>query len=106
MFEPLSNVFARVAASRQVAGTFSAAEACAAAEKVIASELPALAGQAKGKFVKADTIWLAAANSAAAAELHAIRDSVLQQLSKRFPRIQKIRIVVEPRLFWADLGSD
>lgn len=94
-FESLQTVLKRVAASRSVATTFTAAEACAAAERVIAAELPLLAGRYHPKFVKNGVLHIAVATSAVGSEIYFARETIVAQLQKRFAQIRDLRTTVE-----------
>lgn len=98
-FESLAAVFARVAAGRRVATTFTAAEACAAAERIIAAELPRLAADVKAKFVKHDTLHIAVRSSVVGSEVQLASDTILREIQQRFPKIKKLRIGTESGAF-------
>jgi hypothetical protein len=94
MFEPIKKVLDRVLANKNSAQTFSAAEACAFVEKLFLAEIPQISGKFHAKFVRNSTLTIAATSSAASNELRLAETIVLSELQLRFPRIKKIRYVI------------
>ena len=99
MFEPLTDVLARVMSKRQVARTFTAAEICEAGGRILAVEAPQVGDAAKVVSLKNGVLWVAVRNSAVAAEVHGCAHQVLTQLKKRFTQVRSIRSTVKPEAF-------
>jgi hypothetical protein len=96
MFEPLKNIVARVAANRNFASTFTAAEVCAAAQRIIAAELPQLSARFRVKFLQKDTLHIAVDSSAVGSELNLASQTILTEIQKRYPAVKKLRSSIGP----------
>jgi len=100
-FEPLKDVFSRVMADRRVAVTYTAAETCSMAEKIIFAELPQLAGRVRGKFVRNGELHIATRSAAVSSEIQMASATILGEIQQRFPKIKKLRIKTDYQLFAA-----
>lgn len=98
-FEPLKDVFERVLSQRNVRQTYDAAEACAMSERIIAAELPLVAGRVRARCVRGDTLHLAVQHATVGSEIHFASATILHEIQQRFPRITKLRTTSDPGMF-------
>ncbi len=95
MFEPLKKIVQEVAAKRSFASTFTAAEVCAAAGRIIAAELPQLSARLRVRFLQRGTLHIAVESSAVGSELQLAQLTILTEIQKRYPAVKKLRTTIE-----------
>jgi len=95
VFEPLKNVFDRVLTEKNLQQTFSNAEVCEVANRLLANEFPMLPVKPRAKFVEREALIISVGSSTIANEIKLREDEILRILKQRFPQITKIRCRVE-----------
>lgn len=95
-FEPLQSVFSRVASRYSLKGEFEAAYVRHAFEKLVYDRCgEKLACMVSAKYLKQNTLWVAAQSASAAQKLQLKAHILLKELQEQFgsKRITSIRIV-------------
>ena len=93
-FTHLKTGLQHVLVERKVCATFDAAEVCAAVERIISAEVPAVSGRVRARYVKNGTLYIAVASSAVGSEIRLMTHTILGLLNKRFASIKKIHTTI------------
>lgn len=93
-FEPLKDVVQRVLAQRNNSQvrSFSAAEVCSFANKLIEAELPQVAGRARAQTLQHGVLTIIVTGSAVGSEVQLGSGIILAELQKRFPKVKKLQV--------------